>query len=174
MAPLLRGLEYKYRIREPPPVLRRRLCLHRRIRNQVERGLDLSKPTPVWLSELRAGCASAAAGAHLAIDSKGNIFLGGSTSSGQLPLVTPLEVQGTDVGCISELSPDGKQLLFSTYAPGNLVLGPQDELAIVRVRTPSPHKLNNAAIGAYPTFALVERVDTAATRPAVISTMGKQ
>ena len=136
--------------------------------------LDLSKPAPVWLTELRAGCDFSAAGAHLAIDSKGNVFLGGSTSSGQLPLVTPLQVQGTDTGFVSELSPDGKRLLFSTYAPGNLVMGPQNELAIVGVRTPSPHKLNTAASGAYPTFALVERVDTSATRPAVISTMGKQ
>ena len=136
--------------------------------------LDLSKPAPAWLTELRAGCDFSAAGAHLAIDSKGNVFSGGSTSSGQLPLVTPLQVQGTDTGFVSELSPDGKRLLFSTYAPGNLVMGPQNELAIVGVRTPSPHKLNTAASGACPTFALVERVDTSATCPAVISTMGKQ
>jgi uncharacterized protein (TIGR03437 family) len=136
--------------------------------------LDLSKPAPVWLTELMGGCAFPAAGAHLAIDPHGNIFLGGSTSSGQLPLVTPLEVQGTDTGFISELSPDGKQLLFSTYAPGNLVMGPQGEVAIVGVRTPSPHKLNTNASGAYPTYALVERIDTSATSPAVISTMGKQ
>jgi uncharacterized protein (TIGR03437 family) len=136
--------------------------------------LDLSKPAPVWLTELWTGCAYPGIGSHVAIDSKGHIFWGGSTSSGQLPLVTPLEVQGTDTGFISELSPDGKQLLFSTYAPGNLVMGPQNELAIVGVRTPNPHKLNTAAIGAYPTYALVEKVDTSATRSAVISAMGKQ
>jgi len=72
---------------------------------------------------------------------------------------------------LEQLSPDGKQLLFSTYAPGNLVMGPENELAIVGVRK---HKLNTAASGAYPTLALVERVDTSATRPAVIATMGKQ
>jgi uncharacterized protein (TIGR03437 family) len=136
--------------------------------------IDLSMAAPLWLTEIGGGCFQPAAGASLAFDSKGNVFLGGQTFSGEYPPIAPLQAQATDIGFVSELSPDGKQLLFSTYAPGHLVSGTQDDFAIIGIRTPSPHKLNTAATGIYPPYALVEKLNIAATPTSVIDTIGKQ
>src|SRR5262249_9530365 len=60
----------------------------------------------------------------IAIDAAGNAYVAGTTASSDFPLVDPIElVRGGGViglsGFVSKLSPDGSQLLYSTYLGGS-------------------------------------------------------
>jgi hypothetical protein len=60
----------------------------------------------------------------IAIDTAGNAYVAGSTASSDFPLVGPIELaRGGGViglsGFVSKLSPDGSQLLYSTYLGGS-------------------------------------------------------
>src|SRR5206468_3294460 len=60
----------------------------------------------------------------IAIDAAGNAYVAGTTASSDFPLVDPIELsRGGGVvglsGCVSKLSPDGSQLLYSTYLGGS-------------------------------------------------------
>jgi Beta-propeller repeat len=62
--------------------------------------------------------------AGIAIDAAGNAYLAGTTASSDFPLVDPIELaRGGGVmglsGFVSKLSPDGSQLLYSTYLGGS-------------------------------------------------------
>ncbi len=60
-------------------------------------------------------------GQALALDAENNIYITGSTTSSDFPLVNPF--QGTYPGSfnafVSKISPDGSSLLYSTYFGGN-------------------------------------------------------
>src|SRR5438067_1011993 len=60
----------------------------------------------------------------IAIDAAGNVYVAGTTASSDFPLVDPIELsRGGGVvglsGFVSKLSPDGSQLLYSTYLGGS-------------------------------------------------------
>jgi len=60
----------------------------------------------------------------IAIDAVGNAYVAGTTASSDFPLVDPIELsRGGGViglsGFVSKLSPDGSQLLYSTYLGGS-------------------------------------------------------
>ncbi len=60
----------------------------------------------------------------IAIDAAGNAYVAGTTASSDFPLVDPIELsRGGGViglsGFVSKLSPDGSQLLYSTYLGGS-------------------------------------------------------
>jgi hypothetical protein len=60
----------------------------------------------------------------IAIDAAGNAYVAGSTASSDFPLVDPIELaRGGGViglsGFVSKLSPDGSELLYSTYLGGS-------------------------------------------------------
>src|SRR6185295_11180093 len=62
--------------------------------------------------------------AGIAIDAAGNAYVAGTTASSDFPLVNPIELKrGGGViglsGFVSKLSPDGSQLLYSTYLGGS-------------------------------------------------------
>ncbi|HKA29489.1 MAG TPA: SBBP repeat-containing protein, partial [Candidatus Binatia bacterium] len=62
--------------------------------------------------------------AGIAIDAAGNAYVAGTTASSDFPLVDPIELaRGGGVmglsGFVSKLSPDGSQLLYSTYLGGS-------------------------------------------------------
>jgi hypothetical protein len=60
-------------------------------------------------------------GVHVAVDSSGNAYVTGGTSSTDFPTINPLQAAnagGTDV-FISELNPTGSTLRFSTYLGGS-------------------------------------------------------
>jgi hypothetical protein len=62
--------------------------------------------------------------AGIAIDTAGNAYVAGTTASSDFPLVNPIELtRGGGViglsGFVSKLSPDGSQLLYSTYLGGS-------------------------------------------------------
>jgi uncharacterized protein (TIGR03437 family) len=57
------------------------------------------------------------AGESILLQPSGNIWVGGSPSSG-FPLVTPFEISGGGGGFVSEFNPDVSQLLFSSYSDG--------------------------------------------------------
>ena len=55
--------------------------------------------------------------AGLALDAAGNIYVAGSTSSPDFPLRNPLQATPGQ-GFIAKFTPDGGQVLYSTYFPG--------------------------------------------------------
>lgn len=59
-------------------------------------------------------------GSAIALDSAGNIFVGGSTTSPNFPLRNPIQAQPASgsTGFLVKLSPDGSQLIYSTYLSG--------------------------------------------------------
>jgi Beta-propeller repeat len=62
--------------------------------------------------------------AGIALDAAGNVYVAGTTASSDFPLVDPIELaRGGGViglsGFVSKLSPDGSQLLYSTYLGGS-------------------------------------------------------
>ncbi|HEX2905703.1 MAG TPA: CSLREA domain-containing protein, partial [Phototrophicaceae bacterium] len=60
-------------------------------------------------------------GTDVVVNTSGSVYVAGVTSSANFPLVNPLQpaLASTQDAFISELSPDGTQLLFSTYLGGN-------------------------------------------------------
>lgn len=66
----------------------------------------------------------------IALDPAGNIFVGGSTSSPNFPLRNPLQSERAagGSGFLVKLSPDGSQVIFSTYFGG--LLGPSEVRAV--------------------------------------------
>lgn len=58
---------------------------------------------------------------RISLDSSGNIILAASSSSNDFPLVNPFQATKniTEDGVIAKVSPDGQELLFSTYFGGN-------------------------------------------------------
>ncbi len=132
--------------------------------------LTLSSPAPSWFSEI-GQCQPSPHPSQLAVDANGNVWFGGATSSGSFPTVAPLEVQGTDQSFLSELSPDGRKLLFSSYAPGYFALGPQQTLYLTGGSTPNPPKLDTQLLTAA-TSAILEKLDISATQSAVIDSIG--
>jgi beta-propeller repeat-containing protein len=82
----------------------------------------------VWLTYLGGSLGDAVAG--IAVDSLGNVFVTGQTQSSDFP-TTPNGFRPTCgasagsciVGFLSELSPDGKALLWSSFIAGDAIVG---------------------------------------------------
>ena len=55
------------------------------------------------------------------LDTEGNMYIAGNTSSPDFPLANPLEntLQAITAAFVSKFSPDGSKLLYSTYIGGN-------------------------------------------------------
>ena len=58
----------------------------------------------------------------LVLDASGNIVIGGSTNSTDLPVTNGSTIGGGTAGFISVLDPTGAHLLWSTYIPGSSVV----------------------------------------------------
>lgn len=74
----------------------------------------------VWLATF--GGKGRDAGRALALDGSGNVFVAGSTDSSNWPLRNPLQANSSErgfTGFLMKLSPDGSQVLFSTYLGGS-------------------------------------------------------
>jgi uncharacterized protein (TIGR03437 family) len=98
----------------------------------------------------------------LQADSSGNMWFSGSTP-GLIPLVAPLEAEGTENSFAAEISADGTQLLFSSYGPQYLALGPQNSVYLAGSATP-PKKSA--------TSAFLVKLDAAAASSSVIDSIG--
>jgi uncharacterized protein (TIGR03437 family) len=131
--------------------------------------INLSSSIPAWFTDIGGGCGQPTGGTQVAIDAGGNVWVGGSTASGLFPTLAPVELQGDHTSFLSELSPDGQQLLFSSYAPGNFALGPGQTLYLAGAAAPATPKLSGVgSLGVVATDALVEKLSLSATRAAVI------
>ena len=133
--------------------------------------LSPASNTPLWLTKFGAGCNDVSG--SIALDGHGNVWAGGLTRSSYFPMVSPLLLRGVSDTFITELSPDGTKILFSSFVNGNFALGPQDSLYIGGTVIPCPRKLDSLQINgvAGPTSVLVERVDAAAARTDVIESI---
>jgi len=117
--------------------------------------------TPLWIdtfgSPTNYGTVSS-----LQTDPSGNLWFSGQTQ-GLIPLVAPREAEGTENSFAAEISADGTQLLFSSYGPQYLALGPQTSVYLAGSVTPA----NKSA-----TSALVTKLDGSASSSSVIDSIG--
>ena len=121
--------------------------------------LNLFSRVPLWVAEI-GGCKTQTRGSQIALDALGNVWLGGYTNSGAFPTVAPLELTGYHLSFVSELSADGKQLLFSSFAPGPFALGPDQSLYLTGAVLPNPPKIGIQVFGSSgTTSAFVERLN---------------
>jgi len=85
--------------------------------------LDPALSTAQYLTYLTGGCYDQGTG--ISIDTTGNAWIVGNTLSPNFPTKSPFQGQGISTGFVSELSPDGSQLLFSSWTDGaSLALDP--------------------------------------------------
>jgi uncharacterized protein (TIGR03437 family) len=120
-----------------------------------------SSSKPLWIdtfgSPTNFGTVSSLQG-----DPSGNMWFSGQTQ-GLIPLVAPLEAEGTEDNFVAEISADGTQLLFSSYGPPYLALGPQNSVYLSGAVTPA----NKSA-----TSALVVKLEASASSSSVIDSIG--
>lgn len=129
--------------------------------------LNPASAAPAWADQI--SCPGLSRGGQIALDSAGNVWVGGVTSSAFFPTLSPFEVQGQDEGFLSEISADGTKLLLSSYAPGEFALGPGNTLYLVGAETPNPSKGSAGPFGeSTATSALVESFRLYGTQTSVI------
>ncbi len=116
------------------------------------------------------------AGYSIVLQASGNIWVGGSPSTG-FPLVTPYEFagalpvfSGVSAGFVSEFNPDVSQLLFSSYSDGGYLA--QDPTGAIYVAgsgqgIPPPEKTSAGT----PDVSLT-KIDPASTPPVSINSIG--
>ncbi len=79
--------------------------------------LDPGLSSARFLTYLGGACEDA--GNAIALDSSGNIWISGNTESPDFPLRDPFQVGGLSSGFLTQLSPDGSTLLFSSLSNGS-------------------------------------------------------
>jgi uncharacterized protein (TIGR03437 family) len=119
-----------------------------------------STSTPFWLDTFGSSVYNTVS--SLQADSSGNVWFSGQTQ-GLIPLVAPLEAEGTENNFVAEISADGTQLLFSSYGPPYLALGPQNSVYLAGSVTPA----NKSA-----TSAFLVKLDALASSSSVIDSIG--
>ena len=137
--------------------------------------LNVIASAPAWVTELGGDCegpdSEGAVGSQLLLDPAGNVWVGGVTG-GSLPTVAPFELQGVDQDFISELSPGGAELLFSSYAPGPFAFGPGNTFYVAGAVTPNPPKTAVPLYGEpVATYAIVEAFTLTGSQSAVIDSI---
>lgn len=132
--------------------------------------LSRASSTPIWIDEI--GACAPSGGTQIALDSAGNVWTGGTTSSAFFPTLSPFELQGRDGGFLSELSPDGENLLLSSYSPGLFALGPGNTLYLAGAESPNPPKVGPVPSGdPIPTSAFVEAYTLSGYQASVIDSI---
>lgn len=119
-----------------------------------------SSSKPLWIDTFGSPTVLGTV-SSLHADSSGNMWFSGATP-GLIPLIAPLEAEGTENNFVAEISADGTQLLFSSYGPPNLASGPQDSLYLAGTVTPP----NKSA-----TSALVLKLDGTASSSSIIDSI---
>ena len=82
--------------------------------------LDPHGPHVVYTAYL--GGSASNLGMTLALDDRGDVFVGGQTSSGNFPFTTNAYqpcLKGDTSGFITKLSPDGRRIIYSTFLGGS-------------------------------------------------------
>lgn len=116
---------------------------------------------PLWIDTFGSPTNYGAV-SSLETDPSGKVWFSGSTQ-GLIPLVAPLEAEGTENTFAAEISADGTQLLFSSYGPPLLALGPQNSAYLAGSVKPP----NKSA-----TSAFLVKLDASASSTSVIDSIG--
>jgi hypothetical protein len=99
------------------------------------------------------GGSNADFGYALALDSANNVYITGSTTSADFPMVNPFQgtYPGSSNGFLTRISPDGSSLLYSTYFGGNgsdlpssVAIDPAGEMVIAGYTSSTNLPLANA------------------------------
>ncbi|MBI3988294.1 MAG: SBBP repeat-containing protein, partial [candidate division NC10 bacterium] len=85
---------------------------------------DISKPLiidPVLTYSTYLGGSNGGAGLGIAVDSAGNAYVAGYTTSGDFPMANPLQPQGGGSldAFVTKVNPTGSALVYSTYLGGS-------------------------------------------------------
>ena len=105
------------------------------------------------------GSTGADDGRAVAVDSSGNIYIAGDTSSTDFPLTAPYQssMTGSDDAFIAELNPSGSQVLFATFLGGStsqvatgVGIDSSGNIYAAGYTRSSDFPTKNAAIGTFP------------------------
>ncbi len=110
-------------------------------------------------------------GFHVAIDPGGNVYVSGFTNSTNFPVANPVQASysGSTDGFVFKLSPDGSNLLFSSYlggtasdSAGSMVADAQGRLFVVGTTSSADFPTANAIQAARngPSDGFLARLDT--------------
>ena len=126
--------------------------------------LDPTLSTAQYLTYLGGGCADS--GTSLVLDTDGNPWIAGYTSSSDFPLKSPYNGSGSGASFVSQLSADASRLLFSSYSDGTaLAIDPAGKVYVAGV--------TSGLFGVKPTgtSASLAKLDPAQTPPVEIDSI---
>lgn len=96
-------------------------------------------------------------GLSIAIDRKGNTYVGGKTDSVDLPMVNPFQAElggdSSDDAFVAKLNPAGNQLIYSTYLGGS---GDEDISSIAVDRRGNLYATGTTDSNDFPTFKALQ------------------
>ena len=127
--------------------------------------LDPTLSQAAYLTYVGGSCSDSASA--IAIDPAGNTWIAGNTTSADFPVNAPYQLKGFSGGFVSELSPDGAKLLFSSFTDGTaLAVDPQGFVYVAGSSTLSTIHKNQASNQA--TAASLVKIDPKAAAPAIM------
>jgi uncharacterized protein (TIGR03437 family) len=129
--------------------------------------LDPTFTSGQYLTYLGGPCGSA--GLSMALESSGNVWLGGFPSQ-SFPLVTPYELSGTGQYFVSEFSSDLSQLLFSSYSDGGYLA--VDPTGAIYVSGSSQHSGALRKNLRYSNTTSLVKIDPTGTPPVIVNSIG--
>ncbi|HTR35417.1 MAG TPA: SBBP repeat-containing protein [Bryobacteraceae bacterium] len=127
--------------------------------------LDSGLSTAQYLTYLGGGCSDV--GNSIVLDSSGNSWVAGYTSSADFPLKSPYAGGGASSNFVSQLSADGSQSLFSSYSDGiALAADPAGKIYVAGTSyyLPGPKQTGS--------LATLAKLDPSDTPPVVIDSIG--
>ena len=127
--------------------------------------LDSGLSTAQYLTYLGGGCSDV--GNSIVLDSSGNPWVAGYTSSSDFPLKSPYAGGGASSNFVSELSADGSQLLFSSYSDGiTLAADPAGKIYVAGTSyyLPGPKQTGS--------LATLAKLDPSDAPPVIIDSIG--
>jgi uncharacterized protein (TIGR03437 family) len=131
--------------------------------------LDPTLSKAAYLTYLGGSCYDA--GRWIALDPSGNVWISGATSSGDFPLNAPFQAGGSS-SFVSELSPDGTKLLFSSFADGSsLALNATGSVYLAGSTSLPVLPKRPAGLYAGPTSAFLAKIDPAPNPSVVINSI---
>jgi uncharacterized protein (TIGR03437 family) len=132
--------------------------------------LDPALSKAAYLTYLGGSCSDSGSG--IALDPTGNVWVAGRTSSGDFPVNAPFQGGISSSGFVSQLSPDGSKLLFSSFADGtSLAIDTKGFVYVAGSTTVPviPKRTGSNAFGV--TTASLAKIDPAPNPPVMIDSI---
>jgi uncharacterized protein (TIGR03437 family) len=131
--------------------------------------LDPALSKAAYLTYLGGSCSDSGSG--IALDPTGNVWVAGRTSSSDFPLNAPFQEGGGSNGFVSQLSPDGSKLLFSSLADGTSLAIDTKGFVYVAGTTTLPEIPKSGGPNSFAATASLAKIDPAPNPQVVIDSI---